>query len=300
MEILITGHRGFVGRHFVRELYDGNLLTGIDVRDGNDARDFFRRDDRRFDLVIHLAAVVGGRATIEGEPLKVAVDLAIDAELFQWALRTRPGRIVYYSSSAAYPVELQRRPTRIRPGQGGVPTLHENRLREDDIVPGAARQPDLTYGWAKLTGEELARHAEAEGLRVQVFRPFSGYGEDQDDDYPFPAIAARARRREDPLAVWGSGMQARDWIHIDDVVAATLAAVEQDVSGPVNLCTGRATKFVDLARMFADEAGYRPEIETMMAAPQGVAWRVGDPGKMLQFYRPRVELEDGIARAVAA
>jgi hypothetical protein len=51
--------------------------------------------------VVHLAAIVGGRSTIEGAPLSVAVDLSLDAELFNWALRTRPGRIVYFSSSAA-------------------------------------------------------------------------------------------------------------------------------------------------------------------------------------------------------
>jgi nucleoside-diphosphate-sugar epimerase len=77
-KVLITGHRGFVGRHVTREL-QSHELTLIDIQEGKDARDFFRYNDTRYDLVIHLAAVVGGRAMIEGNPLALAVDLSIDA-----------------------------------------------------------------------------------------------------------------------------------------------------------------------------------------------------------------------------
>jgi len=278
-----------------------------------DAREFFRSNTTHYDLVVHLAAVVGGRATIEGDPLAVAADLAIDAEMFQWAMRTRPGRIVYYSSSAAYPVDLQTA-TRYVPDTsmigkcrdfetGWPKTEVPNRraLREDDINLDRARfgVPDLTYGWAKLTGEMLARHAEGEGLRVHVFRPFSGYAADQDLDYPFPSFVDRAHRRADPFQVWGDGTQCRDWIHIDDVVAGTLAAVDQDVPGPVNLCTGRATSFNELADLVTEAAGYRPQIEHVLDAPRGVAYRVGDPTRLHEFYRPRIDLEEGIARALA-
>lgn len=309
MRVLITGHNGFVGRHFWRVLEKrGHDLTGVDIVPsdpafvGKDARDFFRRNDIRYDLVVHLAAVVGGRATIEGAPLKVAVDLSIDAELFQWALRTRPGRIVYYSSSAAYPVGLQEKTVRwFGPGIGPmIEKPNTTRLIERDVAFDYIGAPDLTYGWAKLTGEMLAQHAEAEGLRVHVFRPFSGYGEDQDLSYPFPAFIHRAVQRDDPFEVWGSGLQVRDWIHIDDVVAATLAAVEQDVPGPTNLCTGRPTSFLELARLVTRAAGYSPAVQVLPDAPTGVHYRVGDPTKLHSFYQPRVELEEGIRRALAS
>ena len=64
MKILITGYRGFVGRHYHRAL-ENHDLTLIDILDGNDARDFFRQNETTYDLVIHLAAVVGGRQMIE-------------------------------------------------------------------------------------------------------------------------------------------------------------------------------------------------------------------------------------------
>lgn len=286
MKILITGHRGFVGTEFWKKLdVSDNELTGVDIVDGDDVRDFFRRNDERYDLVIHLAAVVGGRKTIEGSPLSVAVDLSIDSELFQWALRTRPGRIVYYSSSAAYPVELQ------RPGS-------QHRLVESDIDLDNLQSADLTYGWSKLTGEYLAKFVEAEGVRVHVFRPFSGYGETQALDYPFPTFIARGRRRDNPFQVWGDGTQVRDFIHIDDVVSATLTAVEQDVTGPVNLGWGRPTNFNQLAELVASTVGYPPRIVHLEAEPVGVHYRVSDPAKMLSFYTPQISLEEGIVRAL--
>jgi nucleoside-diphosphate-sugar epimerase len=288
VKVLITGSAGFVGTHFQIALA-GHDLTLVDIVDGNDCRDFFRRSDTRFDLVVHLAAIVGGRQTIEGQPLKVATDLAIDSDMFQWALRTRPGRVVYYSSSAAYPVALQNRDTHI----------HGRPLLEGDIEFDYIERPDLTYGWAKLTGEMLAQHAANAGVRVHVFRPFSGYGEDQDASYPFGAFRDRACAKADQFEVWGDGRQVRDFIHIDDVVAATLAAVEQDVPGPVNLCTGKPTSFLELAYMFTKAAGYRPEITPLSDKPVGVQYRVGDPAKMLSFYTPKIGLEEGIRRALA-
>lgn len=286
MKILITGNRGFVGTQFWKLLdTPDNELTGVDIVDGNDARDFFRVNDVRYDLVIHLAAVVGGRKTIEGAPLSVAVDLSIDSEMFQWALRTRPGRVVYYSSSAAYPTVLQRRGT-------------EWKLSEDFIDLDNLQSADLTYGWSKLTGEYLARFAEEAGVRVHVFRPFSGYGETQALDYPFPSFIARGKRRDSPFDVWGDGTQVRDFIHIDDVVGATLEAVNQDVPGPVNLGWGRATSFNDLAEMVMNEAGYSGDINHLPAEPVGVHYRVCDPTKMLSFYTPTVSLEEGIRRAL--
>lgn len=285
MKVLITGDAGFVGREFRRQL-EGHDITGVDIVNGLDARKFFAEDNTKFDLVIHLAAIVGGRATIEGNPLSVATDLAIDSDMFQWALRTRPDHVVYYSSSAAYPIELQ--------GYGS-----QHKLVESDINLNDVRLPDLTYGWAKLTGEVLAQYAEREGLRVHVFRPFSGYGEDQDLTYPFPSFIHRGANRYNPFTIWGTGQQVRDFIHISDVVGATLEAVKQDIYGPTNLGLGRPTTFVELAHLVCEQVRYAPNLDIRTDAPEGVAYRCSDSNKMLEFYTPKVTLEEGIRRSLA-
>lgn len=293
---LVTGSAGFVGRHMARALADrGYRVYGIDTAyaDPTDARDFFRANDQlpgAIDLVVHCAAVVGGRTMIDGEPLRLAVeDLTLDAELFRWALRMRPGRIVYFSSSAAYPTWWQT-------------SQSKGRLSEECIgVDGDWHAPDQTYGWVKLTGERLAAEANAEGIRTHVFRPFSGYGHDQALDYPFPAIMQRALQHTagDEFRVWGLTDSARDWVHIDDVVGCVLAAIDADDIGPMNICTGEATTFEQLATLALAAAGHETvQIVGDTSKPTGVFWRVGDPARMQQVYTPKISIEQGVAMAM--
>jgi nucleoside-diphosphate-sugar epimerase len=283
MKILITGHKGFVGRNFVKALPDSEI-TGIDLKDGNDCRDFFKTNTQQFDLVIHLAAIVGGRATIEGEPLTVATDLSVDAEFFNWVHKTKPTNVVYFSSSAAYPIELQKPEQRYR-------------LAESDIRLDAISNPDLTYGWSKLTGEYLAQFIT--DSKMFIFRPFSGYGSDQDANYPFPSFIDRALARVEVFDIWGNGEQVRDFIHIDDVVQAVLWHVQTGYDGTWNLCTGIPTSFNDLAQMVCQEAGIAPIFNHILDAPIGCQYRVGNPYQSHHYYKPQISLREGIRRALA-
>lgn len=290
---LVTGSAGFVGRHFVRFLRDrGWTVLEIDVREGRDARDFFCAGPpvcTPYDLVLHCAAVVGGRQIIDNAPLAQAVNLELDAGLFSWAAQAQPARVVYFSSSAVYPVRLQERRSR------------SQLLREDDVEPftsAMVSRPDQLYGWAKLTGEMLADRARRMGLGVTVVRPFSGYGSDQDDCYPFPAFIDRALAREDPFTVWGTGEQVRDFIHIDDIVSAVMTLAEHEEPGPFNLCSGRAVTLSTLASMVCGAAGYSPQIEHITTAPAGVHHRVGDSRLADRFYTPRIPLPLGIEWAL--
>jgi nucleoside-diphosphate-sugar epimerase len=289
VKILVTGSDGFVGKHFSKKLYEqGHDVYQLDIKNGVDARDFFRHDEEQYDRVIHLAAVVGGRQTIEGSPLSLAVDLSIDAELFSWALRTKPGCITYFSSSAAYPTRLQEKESHFI-------------LSEYDINLDQIENPDLTYGWAKLTGEMLAQHARKEGISVHIFRPFSGYGTDQDLDYPFPSFIERAKNgdgktEDQPFEIWGDGTQVRDFIHIDDVIDGAIAGCEANIEVS-NLCTGRAISFNELAQLVCQAQGYEPIIKHLPNKPSGVHWRVGDPTYMESYFKPQISLEEGIKRA---
>lgn len=287
MDVLITGSHGFVGRYFVNKLQQNNL-TLIDLKNGNDCRDFFKREDKQYDLVIHLAAIVGGRESIEGRPMAVADNLSIDSEFFQWCLKTQPKKIVYFSSSAAYPTHLQTDELKEL-------LRYERRLKESDIhlkyIDGS---PDMTYGWSKMTGEYLAQFVP----NVHIFRPFSGYGMDQDLSYPFPMYVKRAFEKSDPFEVWGPGTQTRDFIHMRDVVNAVMVAVEQGITGPINLGMGRSTSFLELAQLCMDEVGYKGEIKTRPDKPVGCMHRVSDNTKLLEFYTPKITLEEGIREAV--
>lgn len=306
---LVTGAAGFVGRHMVNALLQrGYRVVGVDIKhiDINHVKPIFKNDydhyttdcrhffnsypKTQFDLVVHLAALVGGRAMIENQPLRLAVDLELDAAMFQWTVATGQPRVVYYSSSAAYPTHVQ---------SGNPPlTSYETMIEVGKKGAKWLGVPDMSYGWVKLTGEYLATLAEEKGVRVHVFRPFSGYGSDQDLTYPFPSFIRRALDRRDPFEIWGDGTQVRDWVHIDDVVAGTLACVHQDVKGPVNLCTGVPTDFRQLQRLVCRAAGYEPKVLLKSDMPAGVMYRVGDPTRMLNYYTPQITLERGIERAM--
>jgi nucleoside-diphosphate-sugar epimerase len=287
---LITGGSGFVGRAFRKWILQNDpesFIVNIDIKNGTDCRDWFKTDKTKYDYVIHLAAIVGGRTMIEGNPIAVATDLSIDSEMFNWAVRTKQKRIVYFSSSAAYPIELQDAPYK---------------LHESDLDLHAIRNPDMSYGWSKLSGEMLADYARKAGINVHVFRPFSGYGEDQDLDYPFPSFIERAKKiRNNELKkfdIWGNGLQVRDFIHIDDVVEAVMKAVELDIQTPINLGTGRPTNFIELAKICMDMAGTTVKIKTDETKPMGVFYRCADNSKMLEFYQPKIGLEEGVLRAL--
>jgi nucleoside-diphosphate-sugar epimerase len=318
-KILITGAAGFVGRHLTRRFLEAGdvvhavdsivpLTGGIDPSKGwplfdpngfknfqfyrEDCRTFFTRvTDTDFDYTFHLAAVVGGREMIERNPLAVADDLSIDAEYWQWAMKAKPVKTVCFSSSAAYPIKLQR--------SNGYQLLREDMI---DFTCDLG-MPDMSYGWAKLTHEYLARLAyEKHGLRSVVYRPFSGYGEDQDDAYPFPGICKRVLRAQGAkvIKVWGSGDQMRDFIYIEDCVDGILNTMDAiDDAGAINLSTGILTSFKQFAKMAANQCGFDPEVIGTSDKPEGVFARGGDIDKQRALgFKRQLDFNTGIQRAL--
>lgn len=332
---IVSGGCGFVGRNMVKRLYQttqdniifiDNLLVGthpstwLDVPSvskvgnfeifGEDKRLIFIEDDFRFLMrnmlddpeyfertfynkpediqdVYHFAAIVGGRVTIDGDPMKVALDLSIDAEFFYWCTRFKPKRILYPSSSAAYPVNLQTE-------SGAIA------LKESDIDFNNMGKPDMTYGWSKLTGEYLAQiAAQYYDLSVTCIRPFSGYGEDQDLTYPIPAIARRVASREDPIEVWGTGKQGRDFVHIDDVLDCVEIAMDKITDGTaINIGMGRLTSFLEIIDVLSDIAGYKPIIKQLLDKPVGVHSRYCDMTyvKKTLGWEATISMEEGMKR----
>lgn len=283
MKILITGSSGFVGKRFC-EFYKNHDITKIDIKEANDCRDFFKVSNEKFDLVIHLAAIVGGRETIENEPLSVATDLSIDSEMFNWAIRTNQERVVYFSSSAAYPTILQE---------------SEHYLKESDINLNDIKNPDFTYGWTKLTGEFLAQFAAKKGVKVYIFRPFSGYGETQDLTYPYPQNIRKILLDNNKFEIWGDGLQVRDFIYIDDIVRCVDKVLELDIyNKPLNIGNGVPLNFIQLAELLMKVTGIKKELVFLPSKPIGCKFRCSDNTEMLKIYKPIYTLEDRIKHTI--
>lgn len=245
-----------------------------------------------FKDIYHLASIVGGRALIDGDPLLVSYDLAIDSLMFLWATRfpEKIERILYASSSAAYPTRLQSKEKTVA-------------LAEDYInFSGELGQPDMTYGWSKLSGEYLARLAhEKYGLHVACVRPFSGYGEDQDLTYPVPSIALRVARHDNPIEVWGTGEQGRDFVHIDDCIDAMFIILNKVKDGRgVNIGSGSLTSFNELIKIMCKIEGYDADIRRLLEKPVGVQSRYADTNYLNNTigWQPSVSLGEGMARVL--
>jgi GDP-L-fucose synthase len=215
--------------------------------------------------------MVGGRLMIENNPLAVGEDLSIDSLMFTWSVKSKVKKIINFSSSAAYPIELQ--------SSNFYRLLNEADIDLNGFNIG---MPDLSYGWAKLTCEFLGKLAfERHGIESVVYRPFSGYGSTQDDTYPFPSILKRAllhKKDEKVFKVWGSGKQMRDFIHINDCIKGVLITKDHIIDGSaINLSTGILTSFIDFAKIALLELGFdNITVNGTSDKPEGVFARGGN------------------------
>ena len=267
-----------------------------------DAIDFFRAQISgsslvtlpAFEEVYHLAAVVGGRAVlIEENPMFVATNHIIDALFFQWAVQNKNniGRLLYISTSVSYPKTLQDKDKHVAMKEEYLDLRNKEQIG----------LPESIYGWIKLAGEYLAVVAAKKyGMSVVCVRPFSGYGEDQDLNYPIPSIAARAVKRENPLVVWGSGNQGRDFIYIDDFVSALRVAIQKITDGgAVNIGIGQLTTFKEVAAIMAELEGYSPEIKGLVEKIEGSFAVYSDPTLLFSLgWKPKFTVKEGFAKVL--
>jgi GDP-L-fucose synthase len=319
MRILITGGAGFVGRRFTRYFlqkgYEVVVVDSIVEKTGGldpkkgwkifkpfdyknfifhnmDCRKWFLENKNEyFDYAFHLAAIVGGREMIEKKPLAVAEDLSIDSQFWNWSVISKPGKVVCFSSSACYPINLQ------RPGSYRL-------LKETDInFKKNIGIPDMSYGWSKLTCEYLANLAfKNYNIKSVCYRPFSGYGEDQDLNYPFPNLCRKIFqiKKNYTIKVWGSGKQMRDFIYIDDCVDGVIKTMDKIHDGSaLNLSTGILTSFYELIFQGSELLDKKIKISPQTSKPEGVFARGGDIKKQIKYgFSYKTNLKQGLKKSL--
>jgi len=207
----------------------------------------------------------------------------------QAAARQRVPHVVMISSSCVYPDDAP------------VPT------QELEPFTGSPEGVNAGYGWAKRIHELAGGYFAAEhGMKVTVLRPFNLYGANypwrsMEKAHVIPALVRRILDGEDPLVVWGSGEQRRNFLHGSDAAEAALRVIASGAEGPVNLGYEEDTRIADLVTLICDVTGRRPAVIFDRSRPDGNPRKSADSTRLRGLtggYLPRVTLRAGIEEMV--
>ena len=295
MKALVTGGAGFIGSTLVDALLAaGHEVTVVDDlsrgrrEQVSPAATFVELDitsdaldrtiaDARPEVVFHQAAQIDVRRSVSEPLLDTRINVLGTVNLLQTCATTGVRRVVFASSGGAVYGDTDDLPT-----------------REDH-----ACQPASPYGIAKLVAEHYGRvFATLHGLEFTALRYANVYGPRQDPHGEAGVVAIFAERllADEELVINGDGKQTRDYVHVNDVVAANLHAATAAQTGVVNIGTGREASVNEIHRILASAAG------TSAEAAHGPA-KAGEQrrscvaieraGELLDWV-PQVRLEDGL------
>jgi len=300
MRALVTGGAGFIGSNLVAALLArGAAVTVLDDLSTGDRRNLAAhprlavvegdvRDETAVaraidgaDTVFHLAASVGNARSIADPLTDSEVNVIGTLRLLLAARERGVGRLVASSSAAVYG-EPRRVP-----------------VREDHPLA-----PQTPYACSKLAMETQAlAFAALAPMTVVCLRYFNVYGERQRFD-PYGnviPIFARAMLAGAPVTVHGDGSQTRDFVHVDDVVAANLAAAQAGrPGGAYNVASGTAVTVRALIAAMEAAVGRPARVEHGPPRPGDVRHSLADIGAARRTlgFRPRVRLADGLSRTL--
>ncbi len=302
---LVTGGAGFIGSHLVEgllkwpdsgavrvldDLSSGDIENLAAVRDRmafvyGDMRDSncLTRAVQGVDVIFHLAAQVSVPKSLKDPLMTHSVNATGTLRLLQAARDAGVKRVVFSSSCAVY---------------GDEPTLP----KVETMLPC----PKSPYAVSKLAAEGYCQNfTEHFGLETVVLRYFNVYGPRQDPSSPYSGVISIFTDRlskGQPATIFGDGEQSRDFVYVQDVVNANLAAAQVlEAAGQVfNIGTGQPVTIIQLYNLVAQELGVdiRPAF-----APE----RVGDIrhsyGKIEKaaiylHWRPEVMLNDGLKQTI--
>ncbi|HEV2915749.1 MAG TPA: GDP-L-fucose synthase [Pyrinomonadaceae bacterium] len=296
-KVTVTGGAGFLGRHLVQRLKD----RGADVvvprsRDYNLVReaDVARLlDDARPEMVIHLAAVVGGIGHNQKNPGRFFYEnLMMGTQLIEQSRVRGIRKFVALGTVCAYP--------KFTP----VP------FSEDDIWNGYPEETNAPYGLAKkMMLVQAQSYREQYGFNTIYLLPANLYGPfdnfDLETSHVIPALIRKcveARRAgRDRIEVWGSGEVSREFLYVEDCADGILRAAEAyDGAEPVNIGSGREIMIKDLVHLIARLTGFAGEIRWQKDRPDGQPRRGLDVTRAFEEFgfRAQVPLEEGLRRTI--
>ena len=296
--IVVTGGAGFLGRFVTEKL---SAFAGVEVMvprrseyDLIEKADIVRLlAETQPDLVIHLAAVVGGIGHNQKNPGKFFYDnLMMGVQLIEQSRLHGVKKFVATGTVCAYP--------KFTP----VP------FKEDDIWNGYPEETNAPYGLAKkMMLVQSQAYREQYGFNSIFLLPANLYGPgdnfDLETSHVIPALIRKcveARRMgSEFIEVWGSGKPSREFLYVEDCAEGIVkAAADYDGADAVNLGNGREVVIKDLIEMIARLAGFEGEIRWQAGKPDGQPRRQLDTTRAWERFgfRAQTSLEDGLRKTI--
>ncbi|MFM0222267.1 GDP-L-fucose synthase [Paraburkholderia dipogonis] len=292
--IFVAGHRGMVGSALVRRLAaDGyqNVITRsrkeLDLTDQAAVNRFF--ESEKIDVVLLAAARVGGilaNATRPGE--FIYENLVIETNVIHAAYRAKVERLVFFGSSCIYPKQCPQP------------------IREEYLLTSPLEPTNDAYAIAKIAGLKLCEAYNREyNTQYVALMPTNLYGPNDNYDlkssHVLPALLRKAHEAklngDATLMVWGSGTPRREFLHVDDLAAATLFVLEHNVTeGLFNVGVGEDLSIRELAECICKVVGFEGELVFDASKPDGTPRKLLDVSRLAQMgWQATIGLEDGIA-----
>ncbi len=296
--VVVTGGAGFLGSFVVDLLRDKGCRQIVVPR--SKEYDLVQMDavqrlysDARPDLVIHLAARVGGIGANQANPGRFFYDnLMMGTQLIEVGRQRGLKKFVALGTICAYP--------KFAP----IP------FKEDDIWNGYPEETNAPYGLAKkMMLAQSQAYRDQYGFNSIVLFPVNLYGPrdnfDLQTSHVIPAlirkcVSAKEEGRTE-ITLWGDGSPTREFLYVEDAAEGILLAAEQyEENLPVNLGTGEEISIRDLARLIAAEVGFTGQIQWDVTKPNGQPRRCLDVSRAKQLFgfQAKHGLSDGVRKTV--
>ena len=302
-KVYLAGHRGMVGSAILRQLVghkEHKIVTRthaeLDLTAQPDVRDFMQSE--KPDIVILAAAKVGGIHANNTYPADfIYQNLMIECNVIHQAFEAGVTRLLQLGSSCIYPREVPQ-------------PMHENALLTGTLEP--TNEP---YAIAKIAGIKLCEsYNRQHRVDYRSVMPTNLYGPRDnfhtENSHVLPALIRRFHEAKEQnqaeVVIWGTGTPRREFLHVDDMAAASLFVLDLSKSdyeagtspmlSHINVGTGKDVSILQLAQMVAKITGYSGRIVTDATKPDGAPRKLMDVTRLkFMGWQAKIALEDGVS-----
>jgi GDP-L-fucose synthase len=297
--IAVTGGKGFLGTHLIGKLKEDRGCKNIfiadlpeyDLRKLEDIKKMF--DDQKPDIIIHLAAVVGGIGANKENPGQFFYDNAImGIQLMHEAYLRKIEKFVALGTICCYPKHTP------------VP------FKEENLWDGYPEETNAPYGLAKkMLLVQSQAYRQQYGFNAIFLMPVNLYGPGDNFEpktsHVIPALIRKCmeakERGEHHIVVWGTGNASREFLYVEDAAEGIILATENyDKSDPVNIGAGFEITIKDLVELIAKLTGFKGKIIWDKTKPDGQPRRILDTSKAKKefCFKAKTVFEEGLKKTI--